>query len=215
MSSARKLIVAALFVAGCASHAVRPDDESAEAHRAEAARARAEAAKHTQQYDPKAVAEESTSAGRRFDLPDDVRTYNPTAWHLREAHKDSAHAKAHEAAAAQLEAFEAEECRAFAPKVRSACPVGGPVARVEDLRNGVRLVLADNAPVGAVLAHMRCHLAWARTRGFEKLPGCPVYVKGIDIHASSDGKSIEITSTDSSVVHLIQQRSHEENATTA
>ena len=140
----------------------------------------------------------------------ELHRYNPTDWHKQEAQRLTAHAKAHEAAAAELEKFEAVECRDFQAKVRAACPVAGPIARVEELPNGVRFVLVDNAPLKAVVGHMRCHLAWARARGFENTLGCPVYIKGIEIQATADGKAIEITAKDKPIVAELKKRSREE-----
>jgi hypothetical protein len=194
-----------LLLAGCAGQKVKPDDESAQAHRAEAAREQQDAEAHRKQYDPSQ--QRDVSSGRTGG---EFSSYNPTDWHRHEADKLSAHARAHEAAAAQLEAFEAGECKEFAPKVRAACPVAGPIQRVENLPAGVRFVLADGAPTDAVVAHMRCHFAWARTRGFDQLPGCPIYIKGIAIQATADGRAIEVTAADKATVAELQRRSHQE-----
>jgi hypothetical protein len=204
-----RMSVLVMLLYACASNQPRPDDQSAEAHRAEAARERSEADAHRGSYDP---AQQKDVTGHSRGPGGDVAfaSYNPTDWHLRESDKLSAHARAHEAAAAQLEKFEAEECREFLPKVRAACPVAGPIAKIEDIATGVRFVLSDGAPTDAVLAHMRCHFAWARTRGFEKLPGCPIYIKGIAIKASSDGRSIEVTAGDKATIGDLQRRSHAE-----
>jgi hypothetical protein len=199
------------MTAGCA-RGVRPDDQSAEAHRAEAQKEQAEAEAHRREFDPNQTHTRVAAGHGRADAPVDVEyaSYNPTEWHLHEADRLSAHARAHEKAAAELEKFEMEECHAFTPKVRAACPVGGPVTRVDDLPDGVRFVLADNAPIDAVVAHMKCHFAWARTRGFADLPGCPVYIKGIEIRLSADGKSVEVTARDRAVAAELKRRSHEE-----
>src|SRR6266540_1637450 len=95
-----------ILLSACASNKVRPDDQSAEGHRAEAAQEKSEAQAHRQKFDP---------------------------------------------------------------------------AQERDIAGGVRFVLAEGAPTEAVVAHMRCHFAWARSRGFVQMPGCPIYLKGISI----------------------------------
>jgi hypothetical protein len=202
-------ILTVVLLVGCGGSHVRPDDLSAEGHRSAAAKEQAEAEAHRKLYDPQAYVTHSVSGRAAVATPADA-TYNPTAGHLEEAERLSAHARAHRDAAAALESFEAMECRGFQPKVRAACPVAGPIARVEDIDHGVRLVLVDGAPVADVVAHMRCHFAFARTRGFEKMEGCPMYVKGIAIMGSADGRAIEVTSRDDATVSELRRRSHEE-----
>src|SRR5205823_4680727 len=150
-SGCMRLLAIALFSTACATQHVNPDDQSAEAHRAQAAREQAEAEQHQQQFDPS----QERSGGGRGRVGGELvfASYNPTAWHLHEASTLGAHARAHEAAAVALEKFEADECRMFSPKVRAACPVAGPIQRVEEIPGGVRYVIAADAPVDAVVAH--------------------------------------------------------------
>jgi hypothetical protein len=191
------------FVFSCA-RPVRPDDMSALAHRQVAARDYYAAAAERKQYDPDARATAHGAAPL-----DPIATYNPTQLHLRRAASLAAHAREHEAAAAELEAFEDAECGGFSIGVRAACPVLGPIASVEDLADGVRLHLAEGAPVLAVAAHMRCHFAYARARGFERVADCPLYVKGIEIRPTSDGRAIDLTSADDAAVRELRRRAHE------
>jgi hypothetical protein len=95
--------------------------------------------------------------------------------------------------------------------VRAACPVAGPIKGVQDIPSGVRFAVAEDAPLDAVLAHMRCHFAWARTRGFAQLPGCPIYIKGISIQAGADGHSVEVTAGDKATIADLQRRSRQES----
>src|SRR5581483_10739738 len=127
-------ILVLLLAGGCAAKPVRPDDASAQVHRAEAQRELSEAAAHEQKYDPHAEAHHTTRSGEA----DFYSSYNPTAWHREEAARLTEHARAHQAAAAELEKFEADECKPFAPAARAACAVAGPFARVEDTADGVR-----------------------------------------------------------------------------
>jgi hypothetical protein len=139
--------------------------------------------------------------------PIDLYPYNPTDRALADAERHLRHAREHEAAAVALEGFEDAECRDFAPKARAACPLLGPIAAVEDRADGVRFVLAAGAPVEAIVAHMRCHLAFARTRAFTDAGDCPLYKRGVEIAASTDGRGIEVTSRDRSVAQDIQLES--------
>ena len=187
----------AFLAIGCAPTNVRTDAMSAQSHRQEAAKERATADSQRKLFNPHATARTAPlippAALDTVVLADTGGTYNPTRWHLTEAARSSAHARQHEAAAAKLESFEAAECAAIAPNVRAACPVLGPVSRVEDLANGVRVYLTDGAPIDAIIGHMRCHTAYARARHFEQVADCPLYIKGVDIQRTADGRAIEIT----------------------
>src|SRR6185369_5601361 len=119
-------------------------------------------------------------------------TYNPTQWQLKEAARHDRHAASHERAAAKLETFADQECAGFSVAVRAACPTFSPIEKLEEIDGGVRLYFRSDVDAGAVAAHMRCHLAYARMYGFEGIPDCPLYIKGVDIRRSSDGRAIEI-----------------------
>lgn len=201
--------VAVLSLA-CASNQVRPESESAAAHHADAAHERAEADAQRRQYDPKRTEEQTIAGpgGTSEAITVDSAPYNPTEWHLHKADALTSHARAHESAAAQLQSFEAEECRGVSRGARAACPFTGPIARVDDIDGGVRMIFVDASQVDSVVAQMRCHFAWARARGFTQLPDCPIYIKGIDIHRSSDGRGIDITARDRDVITLVRQRTH-------
>jgi hypothetical protein len=199
---------AALLFGGCARN-VRPDDLSAAQHRAEAEKERAAAEQHLGAYDPKARSILHTTHGGAEGVVVASETsvsYNPTEWQLSEAQRHSRHAKEHEAAAAQLEGFEASECSGFAPSVRAACPVLGPVEQLETLPDGVRFHLAASVDANTALAHMRCHLAYARARGYPET--CPLYLKGIEIR-SGGPHAVDIVSRDGKVVRAIQRRAQE------
>ena len=57
---------------------------------------------------------------------------------------------------------------------------------------------------------MRCHYAYARTRGFEEATTCPLYLRGIDIKPAKDPLAIEITTADAAQVGELRARSREE-----
>ena len=171
IATSARISLFALFATACATttppaSTVKPEDMSAAAHRQEAARERARADDAYARWQPNArtplpAAPAGSVDGPRM-YPIDLYPYNPTDRALADAERHLRHAREHEAAAVALEGFEDAECRDFAPKARAACPLLGPVASIEDRADGVRFVLAPGAPVAAIVAHMRCHLAFAR-----------------------------------------------------
>ena len=199
---------AAAFSAGCATtRPVRPDDMSAAEHRRAAERDRDRAADQMARYDPTALA--SAPGGfPREDAPYyPIVIYSPfnvTLRHADEAARLAEHARAHEQAAADLESYEEGECRQFPPSTRAACPFLGAI-RVEDLPNGVRLHLPAEMPLDATLAHMRCHLAWARTRGYAPTARCPLYVRGTRIERAPSGDAVDLVSDEASVARRLQR----------
>jgi hypothetical protein len=196
-----------MFVlSGCAARPVRPDDMSAEAHYKEASREEAAAKEHRRSYEAGLVMPAPGARSIENVGVSDVVTWNPTEWHLSAAAGHVAHAEEHLRAAAELEAFESVECRAVAQKVRGACPVIAGVTRVVSLQNGLRYELKDPGRIADTVALMRCHMAWARARGWPSDSDCPLYVKGIDVRASSDGRAIEIVSADPAVIRTLWER---------
>jgi hypothetical protein len=193
-----------LMAGGCAHKEVRPDDLSAQEHRREASHEIAQADAERARFDPNARA---SSPIQIQNLPT-VGEYNPTERHLRRAAEHAQHAREHERAAAELERFEDSACGVLPANERAACPVMGPIAAVHDIADGVELQLLDAARLPEVIAHMRCHLAYARTRGFETAPDCPLYMRGLEIRPSPDGRSIELTAKDNRVIEELRRRVH-------
>lgn len=209
----RLVAIGLLVLAACGGggrRAVRPDDMSAARHRDEAAREYAAAADAMERYDPArqrvvGIAG-SHEANEPFSYP--VAVCNPTESHLRAAEAHSAHAREHEAAAAELERFEEAECGELPPETRAACPVLGDVVAITDVAGGVRVRFADGVPVAAVVAHMRCHLGYARAHGYADAGDCPLYVQGVRIRAAG-GQSVDILSDDARRVREIRRRARE------
>jgi hypothetical protein len=209
------IIAGLLFVAACATTAAKHSEEwsdiSAAEHRQIAANERARADDAYARWEPgsrmplPAVPPGSSDAPRMF--PIDLYPYNPTDRALADAERHLRHAREHEAAAAALEGFEDAECRQVPAKARAACPVLGPVATIDDRADGVRITFAAGAPVDEIVAHMRCHLAFARKSGFAEAGDCPLYMRGIEIALSGDGRAVDVTSRDQSVAEQIQIRS--------
>jgi hypothetical protein len=194
---------ASVFVLTGCSRGVRPDDMSAAAHRQEASKERVAADEHRRQYDPHAVA---TMPPSRAEPAPVVVAGNPTEVHLQAANAHERHAREHEQAAAELDAFEASECAEVEHSHRAACPVLIGVKQVVDIKGGVRVELRHAADVPEMLGRMRCHLAFARTRGYERAADCPLYVRGVDIRAAADGKAIEITGATRALIDEIRGR---------
>jgi len=117
------------------------------------------------------------------------------------------HARQHAASAAFLQQFEDNACGGVSPSERAACPLLGPLVRLEDVTAGVRATFADPSRVHAAIAEMRCHYAFARARHFDDSVGCPLYVRGIEIRRGLDPRSVEIVARDEATVRLIRERS--------
>jgi hypothetical protein len=209
------LVLASVFLGGCGSgkSAVRPDDLSVEQHRDEARKENKAADSHAKQWNPRA-AEPSPfrnpidSAGDQYAFP--VPVYNPTDKHLDEVDRHRAHARQHEAAAHALETFEQAECKDFPPTTRASCPLLGPAQGVEDIDGGVRIHMLPTVRVDAVVAHMKCHFAYARSHGFDDATNCPLYLPNLDIRRGADPATVDITVADKSRIADLRRHAHEE-----
>jgi hypothetical protein len=203
-------VVLLVLASGCgtASVAVNPDETSAQGHLAEAQRERAAAEQESARYDPAATRVDPAFAREPFATTPGAPVFvNPTESRLAEAEWRLMHARAHERAARELERFEASECRGVPPRERAACPLLAPVQSLRDLPDGVRVELAPRANLDAVVASMRCHYAFARTRGFsDEAAACPLYIRGIEIARSRDGSAIEIRGATPQVTNEIRRR---------
>jgi hypothetical protein len=204
-SVARGLGAVAVVVASCAdtSPVVRPDDMSAAEHHAAAQREGAEAHRDEALVDP-------NSPARDRDYLYTVPVSTPTEGPLADAEKHRQHARQHERAAEFLEQFEEVECRQFSPRTRAACPLLGPVVRIDDIEGGVSVLFKPGTPIDAVLAHMRCHYAFARARAFDQSASCPLYLRGIEIRRALNPMAIEILSSDPNVARDVRRRAREE-----
>lgn len=207
-------VAAALVLASGCSHEVKPDTTmSAPAHlqqaridTKEANAARDQAMKVTPPPPDQDINPSSNPQGYYYP----VNSYNPGGEYLARARELEAHAREHRAAAAKLEAFEQDECKGFPPATRAACPLLGAVEDIHDIPNGVEVRFSPRTCVSAVVAHMRCHLAYARAYGFDMVPDCPLYVQGLVIRASDDGKAVDLIGPDTRTANLIRARAREE-----
>jgi hypothetical protein len=183
---------------------------SAAQHREEAAREGAAADREANRYSPSATRPTPFGDPLGKDYLYAVTVYNPTEGHLAEAEKHREHAREHARAAEFLERFEEAECRDFPATTRAACPLLGPVVRIDDVEGGVRVLFKDGTRVDAVIAHMRCHYAFARARAFDPGASCPLYVRGIEIRQGLQPMAVEIVSPDPKVARQIRAASREE-----
>jgi hypothetical protein len=213
MHDIRKLALVAplIFLGTCGgTRHVRPDDMSAARHREEADReGRLAREKVAQQLPELARPRSDSQASRRdylYTAPIDDSVEGP----LYEAELHRQHAREHARAAAFLERFEEVVCRDFPPSSRAACPFLGPVTRIDDIPGGVRATFAARTPVDGIVAHMRCHYAYARARAFAENATCPLYVRDIDIRRGVDPMSVEIVSPNKHTATLIRARSREQ-----
>jgi hypothetical protein len=203
----RTIVLAFALVAGaCRPSPVQPDEMSAAGHRREASREMAIARDQTSSHDP----EQSVIVGTDRDYLYPVFVYNPKEGNLRAAEAHMDHAREHLAAAETLERFEEQECADFPPESRAACPLFTGVVAVEDIPGGVLLRFEPGAQVAARAAHMRCHLAYARARGYRQNEACPLYLRGVIITTPAAGGEIGITSGDAQVIEVIRRMVREE-----
>ena len=209
------LIVSVVGLAlGCgqSSPAVKPGGMSAEEHRQQAQKESVAANREVNRANTPAPAPNlaASGGGNPEGYYYDHKMYDATNEHLARARELGEHAQQHEAAAAALEKFEQAECKQFPSSTRIACPLLGPVVRITDIPTGVSVQFAEGTRADAVLAHMRCHLAFAQARGFGAASACPLYMKGIEIRAGAEPRTNEIVSADARIARRIRALSREE-----
>ena len=203
--------VAVSVLGACASNETRVDAMSAEEHH-EKAQHEEQLAQHDQAlYEAKIHGRGPPHELMTSDLPPSARviplpTETPAVDDLERAERHRAHARAHEADAAALEEFEDVECASVSPPERSACPLLGPVARLDDIPGGARVQLAHPERWNEVLSRMQCHLAFARSRGFDRVFPCPLYQRGLQVEAGPNPGQIDLLTTDSSRVAELRKQ---------
>lgn len=211
-----------VVVSGCAAPGSAPDDMSASEHRSTAHERIKEAAGHRGQYDPDAVRVSPGGYYRRYggyygtyygdyyngyrDLYWGVGDYNPTQSHLTDAVTLESQATDHLNAAKTLEKYEERQCASFPPKTRATCPILGHIDAVEEAFGGVRLRFDESVNVNAAVAHVRCHMAFARTRARVGMEACPLYTPGLSVARVGD-RTIELTAGDREGLEELRIRS--------
>ena len=203
-------MVLLLILLGCAGRLREgdaPDDMSAAAHRERSTEHFRKSREHRSQYDPerevsdhrseRGIERYSDDAWGRYEYGDlywDARQYDPGLGHLEEADEHERKGAAHLAAARSLERFEERECKAFPARTRVSCPLLGSVEAVEDVPDGVRVRFAEGVNLNAAIAHIRCHVAFARARARARagMEGCPLYLEGVAARRVGRSRSIEL-----------------------
>lgn len=224
-------LAAGLALAACAAPGTRPDDMSAAEHREQANKHARRGEQHGALYDPRRSEQRDVwhpdvgEAGAGFFSKE---VYNPTAVHEQHAEEHGAHAEEHLAAARELESFETEQCARFPKETRAVCPLLGGIVAVEDLevrpppppvrpkgvpaqrawRRGVRIEFAPGTNLDAVVAHMRCHVAFARARAGEGMHACPLYLdpRSLRVRRGVEAGTVELTTTDPALLDELRHR---------
>jgi hypothetical protein len=216
MRALRVCLVAAL--AACAgTPAPRPDDMSAAQHRAEAARERDAAQRSLEEHGAKVKLFDHRTPGEYADVlsADEFGPAGPVVGprgatpDLYVAEARAAHARAHEAAAFELERFESAECEGIPPAERAGCPLLLGAGAVVDVGGGVEIRFFADAPVDEIYRRVRCHFAYARTRGFDDSVTCALYLKGISIERT-DPRIIRMTASDPATVVRVRRATREQ-----
>lgn len=196
----RRVILSALFLLGCAH--TRPEELTADEHRAEADRHAARAKEEESQFrEGQSVRFPSRTP---FSEPGgEWVAYNPTEHHLDRADRELRSAAQHLAAANRLETFEDAACKQIPRAERAACPLlASWVTQVQETREGLRLVLKGNVDGEDVNRRLNCHLAYAYASGFDR-PSCPLFVKGMKIRLAKEGL-LEMTAEDPEVARKLR-----------
>lgn len=207
MASFRLSLVAmssSVLLACATISGARPEDVSAQSHEEEAAQHATTAELHEAKYDPNAPGASAEAQGGT-ELGWERVELNPTEVHNILAAKHRKHADDHLAAAAELRRAEEDACESIASETRSWCPLLGPVVAVENTPNGVRISVRDGTDMEAMVARIRCHVAYANTQGREGMDRCPLYVRGAQVRQSGPA-SIELSAPNKASVLELQQR---------
>jgi hypothetical protein len=178
--------------ASCGHSGVRPEDESAVAHRAEASRDMA-AARHDANASERSVGPRGTLM---ILAPADL-----AAAHEREAAQ-------HTAAANALDQRVQRECVDVPLTDRSGCPYAGrAVAQVDDVPGGVRMRFAPGGDDAARTAlRARCHAAVLAQQGRETMPSCPLATRALNVQSSLDAGAVQLTLTTSDEASVTELR---------
>lgn len=201
--------VSALAVVAASSCSHTQEELTAPEHRAAAAEHRAAALEERERYDPsqekRAPLPPRTPFNDQVMLDPDATTYNPTEEHLHRADAQMKEAAAHLKAARKIESFEHQACKAIAPAQRASCPLlASQVALVNQLPNGLALVLKPGANGEDINQRLNCHLAYANANGFDR-PSCPLFVKGMDIRLKGDSV-LELTAEQPEAVQAMKRQ---------
>ncbi len=79
------------------------------------------------------------------------------------------------------------------------------MAATQDTSNGVRITVQAGTDMDALIARVRCHVAFANTQGREGMERCPLYVPGVQVEQSGPN-SIELSTKGKANVRELQER---------
>lgn len=180
-----------LAVWGCA-HGTRPQDMTAEQHRAVAQQEDREAHKEAAAAYSGAPGASALNAGINPELYLYPQGSDLGQNEWSDAQRLELRAREHEQAAADLERSEDAECKTVPTPQRTTCPLLGSVNEIRDIDGGERVRFNDPARASALLPQMRCHYAYARAHGFSDSPQCALYMQGLDFRQDVDPHAIDI-----------------------
>jgi hypothetical protein len=169
----------ALFLASACAHT----DLTAAENRNEAAIHRARAREEQSQFDP--LQQQRPLRQGALNPTDGAMvpefSYSPTESHLFSADAEFRAANEHLRVANTLESYEDAACRDVPTGQRAACPLlGSYVREVRHTPTGFELVMKPDVDVGDVSRKLDCHLAYARSVGFDR-PSCPLFIRGLSL----------------------------------
>lgn len=193
-----RLLCALLLTAGCA----HTDDLTAAENRNEASLHRARGVEEQRQFDPNQTQQPQRQVSRANDpaMLTPEFSYNPTEGHQFAADAEFRKANEHLRAANKLESFEDEACRDISAGERASCPLlGSYVSEVRHTSKGFQLAMKPTVDVDDVTRRLSCHLAYARTTGFER-PSCPLFVRGTSIRRVGEAIAFEGDTRDIALV---------------
>lgn len=191
-----------LGLAACAGREVAVDETTVSGHEQEAQLERKKAQAQQAAYDPRKEQRHEVPAA----MPGEGRatmlvTVNPTQEHLSRAEAHRKHALEHELAAIKLQAFEDAACRPVAAADRASCPTLITTA-IEKLPQGIRLRCAPEQ-VDKLVAEMRCHLAFAKARGYDSPLLCPFALPGVAANPDPQRQGVDLTADAPATVRIL------------
>lgn len=187
------------LLSGCASTpGAKPEDMSAKAHEEQAV----EHAEMAEEHAAQANASGGGSAGLDVVLGGAA---TPAETHNMQAERHLQHAQDHLAAAEALKKAEESACQSIPPEARESCPLLGPVVSTEATANGALIAVREGTDMKALIAQIRCHIAYGNTQGRKGMEHCPLYVLGVQVRQVGP-TVIELTTKGEANVRELQER---------
>jgi hypothetical protein len=183
---------------------------SAAEHRREAATERGEASSLVTQWDHQPRYLIPVPYAETGPYLDSIFWFEPRDVLLQTAEEHLAHAAEHERAAIALEVYEAQHCEGIAAHARNGLDTVGGVEGVRDIPGGVAILFHQIVDLPKATAHLRCHLAWARTQGFT---GGALELETVRIEPAAQGRVLVITSDDPVTAREIRRQSRPHSST--